>query len=99
MIEFFLEWGYDPPSKLLGYFDSEYCLVVEYHNTLTFSPRSDHVVEFEGHKIRVQPRDGNLEDELFVIPAYGWMVVKGDNPYDVKEDFVGTIVLCQAPMS
>jgi hypothetical protein len=100
MIEFFLDWGWETglKSSIKGYFEKE-CLVVEYHNTLTFSPLPQHTVEFEGHIITVELRDYKDPDIFSVQPAHGWIVESGSNPAYVEEGTTGTLVLCQVSLS
>lgn len=96
MLEFFLDWGFesDVKSSIKGYFENE-CLVVEYNNTLTYSPLPQHVIEYEGHLISVELRDYKTPDIFSVQPAYGWVIEKGPNPQNVEEGTTGTLVLCQ----
>jgi hypothetical protein len=100
MIEFFLDWGLelDPKSSIKGYFENE-CLVIEYQNTLTPSDYPFHTIEYEGNKITVELKNGDIPDIFSVEPAYGWIVEKGPNPAHVEEHKTGTIVLCLVALS
>jgi hypothetical protein len=95
MIEFFLDWGYDPDPKsyIQGYFQNG-CLVVEYSNTLVAFDSVWQTIEFEGHAIIVELKHGETPDIFSIKTAYGWAVTNSPNTVVVEEAQTGTLVVC-----